>query len=150
MPLPEACRYSILPNGTPPTDGTGIFKTPVPLLGVPGRQGESAIVSAALDGNGVPDIVAADPGNHSIDIWFNLAASPTFSNPISLPLPSGDDPIVVDKFTGASSNPDLAVLNSNGTLCCLRAQSVPWLSVLSTAMDERGLDPCEIAFEFLL
>ena len=36
------------------------------------------------------------------------------------------------------------------TLCCLRAQSVPWLSVLSTAMDERGLDPCEVAFEFLL
>jgi hypothetical protein len=109
---------SVLPNGTPPTDGTGVFKTPVPLPGVPGGQGESA----DLDGNGIPDIVAADPGNQSIDIWFNAAANPTFSAPISLALPSGDDPIavVVDRFRGSSSLPDIAVLNSNGTIVIFR------------------------------
>jgi hypothetical protein len=31
-----------------------------------------------------------------------------------------------------------------------REPRAPWLWVLSTAMDERGPDPCEVAFEFLL
>ena len=97
---------SVLPNGTPPTDGTGAYKTAIPLPGVPGGQAEAALVSADLDGNGVADIVAADPGKQSIDIWFNVASSSTLPTPISLALPGGDIPVavVVDKFRGGAAS----------------------------------------------
>ena len=67
---------SVLSNGTPPTDGQdGFTCKKVPLSSVPGGQGETAIVSADLDGNWeLPIIIAADPGNHSIDIWLNPSA----------------------------------------------------------------------------
>jgi len=106
------------PNGTPPTDGTGVFKSAVPLQSVTGGSAETAIVTADLDGNGIPDIVAADPGKGAIDIWLNPAAGS--SAPISVPLPGGDVPIavVVDKFRGSSQ--DIAVLNTNGTIVILQ------------------------------
>jgi hypothetical protein len=54
-----------------------------------------------------------------------------------------DSPCLRSGFEPMSRN------EPEATPCCLRAQGVPWLSVLSAAMDERGLDPCEVAFEFL-
>jgi len=54
-----------------------------------------------------------------------------------------DSPCLRSGFEPMSRN------EPEATPCCLRAESVLWLSVLSTAMDERGLDPCEVAFEFL-
>ena len=65
---------SVNPNGTPPTDGTGVFRSAVPLQSVSGGSAETAIVTADVDGNGLPDIVAADPGKGSIDIWLNPSA----------------------------------------------------------------------------
>ena len=115
---------SILSNGSPPPpagqDGLGGFKAGVPLPGVPGGQGETAIVTADLDGNGIPDIVAADPGKQTIDVWVNVASSSGFTVPFSLPMPSGSgSPIalVVDsKFRGNGLDPDIAVLTSNGSI----------------------------------
>ena len=105
-------------NGTNPNDGQGNFLTASPLPPVPGGSGETAIVNGDIDGNGIPDIVAADPGNGSIDIWFNPAASGGATSPISLALPGGYNPIavVVDKFRGTSELPDIVVLNSNGKI----------------------------------
>ncbi|MGA2702789.1 MAG: VCBS repeat-containing protein [Isosphaeraceae bacterium] len=107
---------SVNPNGTPPTDGLGVFKSAVPLQSVPGGSAETAIVTADVDGNGIPNIVAADPGKGTIDIWLNPSSGT--SAPISLSLPGGDIPVavVVDKFRGPTSNPDIAVLNSNGKI----------------------------------
>ena len=124
---------SVLSNGTPPppfgNDGLGTFKKGVPLPSVPGGQGETGIVSADLDGNGNPDIIAADPGNGSIDIWLNPSAGST--PPISLALPAGDTPIAVavDKFRGNQSNFDIAVLNANGKILVFVNNILPGTSV---------------------
>ncbi|MGA2704845.1 MAG: VCBS repeat-containing protein, partial [Isosphaeraceae bacterium] len=105
-------------NGTKPNDGQGVFVTGPSLPPVPSGQAETAIGVYDLDGNSLPDIIAADPGNQSIDIWLNPGSPSGPTAPFSLKLPSGDNPIavVVDKFRGTTSNPDIAVLNSNGTI----------------------------------
>ena len=116
---------SVLSNGTPPLDGAGAFGSPKNLGSV--GQGESAIVTADLDGNGVADIVAADPGNQSIDIWMNPSSTtPPNPVPFALQLPSGDVPVavVVNQFRGGGALPDIAVLNSNGSIVIFQNEIV--------------------------
>ena len=113
----SAGGVSVNANGTNPTDGEGNFLPAQALSSVTGGSAEVAIVTADVDGNGVADLVAADPGNNSIDIWLNPSTSN--SSPISLVIPiAGFDPVavIVAKFRGTTSNSDIAILSSNGTI----------------------------------
>ena len=106
---------SVNPNGTPPTDGTGVFKSPVPLQSVPGGSAETAIVAADVDGNGIAISWQRTRARSSIDIWLNPSKGASANLAL---LPGGDDPDRCGRgqVQGPASNPDIAVLNSNGTI----------------------------------
>ncbi len=102
---------SVLPNGTTPTDGKGVFGTPTSLNNTPAQQGTSAVVSGFFDGSSQLSLVAVNSASNSISIFPD--ASTTNASFISTPF----SPVAVAAGTFAGGNlPGLAVLYSNGTV----------------------------------
>jgi subtilisin-like proprotein convertase family protein len=102
---------SILPNGTPPTDGLGVFGTPNSINTVPAQSGTSTVVSGFFDGSSTLSLVAVNSASNSISIFpdGSSAAASFISTGALSPIS-----VVEASFTGGL--PDLAVLYSNGTV----------------------------------
>ena len=98
---------SILTN----TTGAGNFGTPNHLLVSP-EQDTAGIASGNLDGTGV-SLVAVNELSNSVTIFPNgtTSGAVTLTSGIVNPIA-----VFVADFRGPSSNPDIAVLNSNGTI----------------------------------
>ncbi len=89
----------------------GVFGTINHLVASP-EQETAAIAEGNLDGSGV-SLVVANEANNSITIFPDGSATGavTFTTGLSLPIA-----VIVANFRGPGSNPDIAVLNSVGTI----------------------------------
>src|SRR5208337_4915020 len=104
---------SILPNGTPPNDGKGVFGTPTSINTTPAQAGTAAVVEGYFDGSATLSLVAVNSASDSISL-FPDASSKNASFISTAPF----SPIAVTSanFRGNGTLPDLAVLYSNGDI----------------------------------
>ena len=102
---------SILPNGTPPTDGTGVYGSPTSLNNTPAQSGTSTVVSGFFDGSSELSLIAVNSASNSISIFPDGSAA----NASTIPTPFSPTSVVAATFAGGNL-PGLAVLYSNGTV----------------------------------
>ena len=108
-----AGSVSVLPNGTPPTDGMGVFGSPVTINTTPAQAGTSDVVSGYFDGSSTLSLIAVNSVSDTISVFpdASSANSRTFSTPPFSPIA-----IATANFAGAGTLPAVAVLYSNGTV----------------------------------
>ena len=92
-------------------DGTGNYSTLKPLS-FPPQALSAGIAEGNLDGTGL-SLVEVNEGSNSITIFPDATTSGAFSLSAGLSSPIA---VIVAQFRGTGTNPDIAVLNSNGTV----------------------------------
>ena len=99
---------SVLLNTTQPGAATPSFSTAVNYL----VQGSPVVMVADMNGDGRPDLVAANSASNSVSILFNItpagAAAPSFTAAANFPLNATYTDVVVADFNG-DGRPDLLV-----------------------------------------
>jgi hypothetical protein len=85
----------------------------------------SAVALADVNGDGTPDLIVANAGNDTVDIFAGIPGGGFQTKPVVLTLPAGAKPqaLVVGNFSGGAL-PDIAVANSGLTSATANSLSV--------------------------
>ena len=104
---------SILPNGTPPNDGMGVFGKATSINTSPAQAGTVAVTQGYFDGTSQLSLVAVNSASDSISIFPDASVNQCVVHVDRSAQPHCRG---FGQLRGAGTLPDLVVLYSNGTI----------------------------------